>query len=192
MKSAVSRAGDEVHMKMQRVSVTFCLLVFVSVGGCSAATPEPPEYYVDRGACPGECCTYGTWRAEQSADLYEAPSAEARTVGRVEVGSYVDARTGDVHTKAGKFVVRRDVPPYRAGDVIRVYTDLGEGHYKVWRAGEMVDQEISVMPDHQNPDDWGYYEKAPEWHWWVKVKTKDGLEGWTNQPERFSGNDSCS
>jgi hypothetical protein len=179
-------------MTMRRVSVAFGLLVLALVGGCSGETPEPPEYYVDRGACPGECCTYGTWKAEQSVDLYETPSAEARIVGRVEVGSYVDARTGDVHTTAGKFVVRKDSPPYRAGDVIWVYTYLGEGYYLVWRAGEMLAEEISVRPDHQKPDDWGYYEKAPASDWWVKVSTKDGLEGWTNRPKRFSGNDSCS
>lgn len=177
-------------MKMQRIWAALYVLL-LSSRGYGASFPKPPEYFVDRGACPGECCTYGTWRAERSTDLYVAPTAGAKVVGRVAAGSYVEARTGQVHTRAGKFVVRRESPPFRTGDVIWVYTDLGEGYYRVWRAGEMVTQEISVIPSHQNPDDWGYYDRAPSSRWWVKVRTKGGLEGWTNTPKRFSGTHSC-
>ena len=96
-----------------------------------------------------------------------------------------------MHTKAGKFVVRKQSPPYKVGDVIWVYTYLGEGYYRVWRAGEMVTQEISVMPNHGNPDDWGYYQRLPESHWWIRLRKENGLKGWTNAPKRFSGTHSC-
>ena len=166
-------------------------LLFAS-GGYGQGTAEPPAVFVDRGACPGECCVYGSWRAERSVDLYEAPAEGARQVGQIEAGAVVRALTGQVRTIAGRFVVRKETPPYRPGDVIWVYTDLGEGYYRVWNAGEMVTQEISVAPDHQNPDDWGYYDPAPVSHWWIRVRQEDGREGWTNAPESFSGTDSCS
>lgn len=87
-----------------------------------------------------------------------------------EAGAYVDAQTGQVHNKAGKFVVRRDSPPYKSGDVIWVYTYLGEGSYKAWRAGEMVEEEMSVVPKRENPDDWGHFERAPDSRWWVRLR----------------------
>jgi hypothetical protein len=183
-------AGISLVDMTMRVCAALSVLL-LSVGVHDAASSEPPESFVDRGACPGECCSYGTWRAERTVDLYETPTLGARSVGRVAAGSYVEALTGEVHTKAGLFVVRKDGPPYRAGEVIWIYTYLGEGYYRVWRAGAMVTQEISVMPSHGNPDDWGYYKKAPESHWWVRVKTKNGLEGWTNTPGSFSGVYSC-
>lgn len=88
-------------------------------------------------------------------------------------------------------MVRKDSPPYRPGDIIWVYTDLGEGYYRVWRAGQMVTQEISVVPNHANPEDWGLYKVVPVSHWWVRVRRLDGHEGWTNVPWHFSGTHSC-
>lgn len=100
-------------------------------------------------------------------------------------------RRGEVHTKAGKFVVRKESPPYKVGDVLWVYTRLGEGYYRVWHAGAMVAEEIFVAPDHPNPDDWGYFETAPGSTWWIGLRKQDGLEGWTDAPEHFSGTHSC-
>ena len=169
---------------------TLCVLLFL-VGACNSAFSNPPEFFIDRGACPGECCTYGKWRADQTTGLYGKPIAGSKIVGQVKSGSDVHAQTGEVHTNAGKFVVRKESPPYKPGDVIWIYTYLGEGYYKVWRAGEIIAEEISVMPDHKNPDDWGYYDRVPDSQWWIKLKTKDGLEGWTNTPRNFSGTHSC-
>ncbi len=169
--------------------ITLGLLVITTVG--SDQKLEPPAVFVDRGACPGECCTYGSWRAIHEVELFARPAKSSTSLGHVRAGSTVVALTGEVHTTAGKFVVRKPSHPYRTGDVIWVYTRLGEGWYRVWRAGNMVDQEISVAPDHQNPDDWGYYKLAPVSVWWVRIKLQDGRQGWTNAPELFSGTHSC-
>ena len=152
---------------------------------------KAPAVFLDRGACPGECCTYGKWRAKRTTKLYEAPTRGARVVGQVEAGTYVEALTGQVHTRAGRFVVRNATPPYKVGEVIWVYTYLGEGYYKIWRAGEIVSEEISVTPDQQNQNDWGYYERAPESLWWINVRKENGLEGWTDRSINFSGTHSC-
>ena len=182
------RSG-EVTVNLLRGIALAVLLIGADANG--QALGRPPEVFVDRGACPGECCTYGAWLATRTVDLYRAPGETVTRIGQVAAGSAVVALTGEVRTKAGKFVVRKASPPYRPGDVIWVYTNLGEGFYRVWRAGEIVTQEISVAPDHQNPDDWGYYERQPVSRWWVRVRRQDGHEGWTNSPERFSGSRSC-
>jgi hypothetical protein len=161
------------------------------VCGYGQTLSRPPALFVDRDACPGECCTYGSWRAERATTLYATPSVAAKVVGRVEAGSVVDALTGEVHTKAGKFVVRKASEPYRAGDVIWVYTYLGEGGYRVWRAGKMAVEEISVQPGHENPDDWGHFERVPVSTWWIHLRGPDGREGWTNASSHFSGTHSC-
>ena len=122
---------------MQRLAIVTCAVLCVAAARPAAVT-TPPAYFVDRGACPGECCTYGQWRATKATSLYEAPRLGTRIVARVETGSEVAAETGEVHTKPGKFIVRKESPPYRAGDVIWVYTYLGEGQYKVWRDGKML------------------------------------------------------
>ncbi len=174
-----------------QTSVWVCAAVLFSSGGGGQRLEKPPEVYVDRGGCPGECCTYGTWRAERAVILHEAARERSKIIGRVDAGSEVLAETGEVHTRAGKFVVRRESPPYRVGDTIWLYTYVGEGFYKVWRAGEMVEQEISVMPDQTSPNDWGYYARAPHSVWWIRVKVKGGAVGWTNAPDNFSGTHSC-
>ncbi len=168
-----------------------CGLLLIAAVGSGQEIVRPPAVFVDRGACPGECCTYGAWRSTQQVQLFAGPAKSSTSQGRVDAGATVLALTGEVHTRAGKFVVRRASPPHQPGDVIWVYTRLGEGWYRVWRAGEMFKEEIAVAPDHQNPDDWGYFTLAPVSVWWVRVKLQDGRKGWTDAPDRFSGTHSC-
>lgn len=40
-------------------------------------------------------------------------------------------------------------------------------------------------------DDWGYFETAPKSVWWVKVKLRNGREGWTRETQNFAGKDKC-
>jgi hypothetical protein len=166
-------------------------LLLMTVLAQERATPQPPALFVDPGACPGECCRYGVWRATREVTLYANPGKSTSVVGRVHAGATVSAVSGEVHTRAGTFVVRIASGSYRPGDVIWVYTRLGEGWYRVWRRGEMVDEEISVAPEHRSPDDWGHYTRPPLSVWWVRLRLQDGPEGWTKTPEHFSGTHSC-
>ena len=68
----------------------------------------------------------------------------------------------------------------KAGDVIYVLYYLGEGHWKVWHNGQLVDIE-------------NFSEKGPYPHytWWVKLKTKSSMVGWTISQGNFSNQDAC-
>lgn len=110
------------------------------------------------------------------------------------------ALTGQVRTWPGKFTIIKTHDKYKPGDVLWVYTPLGEGFYKVWFNGRMIEQELDYMsgPFEQTfprcedaKDCWGQLETPLRVEWWVKIKSKDGWVGWTSDTENFSNQDAC-
>jgi hypothetical protein len=170
-----------------RPLIVLLLLLSVSV----ANADDHAVFYIDKGACPFECCKYGKWRVGESTRLYSELKAGSPFVGVAEHGDIAYAETGEVHTKPGKFVVKRDARQFKKDDILWLYTYVGEGFYKVWRDGRLVEEDIGVDFNDPRPDDWGYFETPPESVWWVKIRTPKGLVGWTNQPENFSNKDAC-
>ena len=172
----------------RKVKLFAALLVFAA---SAAHADDHPVFYVDKGACPFECCTYRDWGTKETTKLYAEPKASSPVVGAVEKGTTVKAQTGDVHTIPGKLIVRRDVTTFRKGDVLWVYTYLGEGEFRIWYRGKFIKDQIDFNYLNPTPDDWGHFEVMPKSVWWVKIGTPAGLEGWTNQPEHFSNKDAC-
>jgi len=129
---------------MQRVSV-LTLLALVSIVPIVLAQSKPPSVYVDRGACPFECCTYRTWKTEKDTTAYAQPNKKSRRVGILKARTKVVAITGEVRTWPGKFSIIRAHDSYNPGDILWVYTPLGEGYYKVWFNGKMTEQELDYM-----------------------------------------------
>ncbi len=80
-----------------------------------------------------------------------------------------------------------------------VYTYLGEGRFKVWRDGAVQEEDLGFSPHGGSPGArcenkrqcWGELEKALKFSWWVKVRSKEGWEGWSDQPEHFGNKDAC-
>lgn len=169
-----------------------CLIALLLFVAFAAFGDDHPVFHVDKGACPFECCTYREWRVEKATRLYAEPKADSPFVGVAEKGIFVKAETGEVHTtKPGKFVVTRNVVNFQKGDILWVYTYLGEGYFKVWYRGKFIEEEIGIDYHRPSPEDWGYFEIVPNSIWWVKVRTSKGIEGWTNQPEHLSNKDAC-
>jgi hypothetical protein len=81
---------------------------------------KPPNVYIDKGACPFECCTYREWIARTNVTLLDDPNGK-RVVGRVRKGQKVLALTGEVHSVPLRVVAHHDYPDagVKAGD--RVY-----------------------------------------------------------------------
>jgi hypothetical protein len=161
---------------------------------------KPPAIYVDKGACPFECCTYRTWKTERTTVAYARPHKRSRRVGAFKAGSKVVALTGEVRTVPGKFVILKDHGKYKPGHVLWVYTPLGEGMYKVWFRGRMYDEELQYMSGpyersypscEDTPACWGKLERELRSEWWVKIRSAGGWVGWTDQAENFSNKDSC-
>lgn len=170
-----------------RAQVLLVTLAFPVV----SVSAMPPKFYIDRGACPFECCTYGTWRAKSDTPLLAQPKHKSEQVGLVPKGISVRALTGEVHTVPGRLTVLRDASWYKSGEVLWVYTYLGEGTYKVWHDGKMIEEEIVVGPGKDQPHDWARWQRTPRSQWWAKIRLKDGTVGWTNKPENFRGIDRC-
>ena len=55
---------------------------------------ESKEVYIDKGACPSECCTYGSWEVRQNTDAYASPDVRAVKVGEFKAGTKVRAMKG--------------------------------------------------------------------------------------------------
>lgn len=181
-----------------------CLLTIgykpVAFGIDSYSQSRPPAVYVDKGACPFECCTYRKWRTEKATIAYLQPNKGSRRVGTFKVGTSVVGLTGEVRTIPGKFVILKEHGRYKPGDVLWVYTPLGEGIYKVWFNGKMHEEELEYMsgpfeqsmPSCEDTSDcWGKLETKLNVQWWVKIKSAAGWVGWTDEALNFSNIDAC-
>ena len=152
---------------------------------------EHPTFYIDKGVCPFECCTYRTWFTDKKTQLHKEPKISSSIVGTAEKGLKVTARTGEVHTRPGKLVVRKNVTPFRKGDVLWVYTYLGEGYFKIWYRGKFIEDQVDFNFLNPAAEDWGYFETMPDSVWWVRIRTHSGVEGWISEPGNFSNKDAC-
>jgi hypothetical protein len=186
---------------MNRFTRQLCLAAFlVSTSLQAYPQSKPPSSYVDRGACPFECCTYRQWKTERTTIAYESPDKQSKRVGTFTAGSSVVGLTGEVRTTPGKFVILKPHKKYKPGDVLWVYTPRGEGFYKVWFKGRMYDEELEYMSGpfeqthpscEETPKCWGRLEKQMSVDWWIKIRSANGWVGWTNQSKNFSNMDAC-
>jgi hypothetical protein len=175
------------------------LFAFALLPGLAACANSPPFNYIDQGACPFECCVYRTWNSDVDTLIYAKPDTSSKAAGLLKRGTAVEALTGEVHTSPVRFLVNKPHGPYKPGDVLWVYTYLGEGHFKVWRNGALEEEDLGFSPYggsagarcENNEECWGELEKELKFSWWIKVRVNDGLEGWSNQPEHFSNKDAC-
>lgn len=164
-----------------------------------APAAGPPPVFVDKGACPSECCGYGDWTATKAVHVVEKPTPTAPVVGTIPAGTTITAVTGHVVTRAGRFRVHRSWAPYKPGDVIFVYTYLGEGHFKVWFKGAFGEEDLGFSPYggtsgarcEEPPHCWGTLESAHQSTWWVQVLLPDGRRAWTRETHKFSGKGGC-
>lgn len=142
---------------------------------------KPPNVYVDKGACPFECCTYREWVALTNVTLLDAANGK-KVVGQIKKGEKVLALTGEVHSVPLRVVAKEDDPDagVKAGDTFYILHYEGEGYYKVWRDGKLVD--IQNFSDKV---------RQPKTTWWVKLKTRSGVIGWTVEHHNFGNQDAC-
>lgn len=155
-------------------------LVASDITAQTTGEQKPPSVYIDKGACPFECCTYREWVARTDVVLLEGPNGKT-VVGQVKKGERVLALTGEVHSVPVRVVARRDYPDagVKAGDTVYVLHYIGEGFWKVWHDGKLVEID--------------FFDKGskPKTTWWVKLKTSSGVIGWTVEHGNFENQDAC-
>lgn len=182
-------------------------LAVAAVSGSYAATPtaQPPKSLISEGACPFECCTYREWSVLADTPLLEKPKNGSRVVGNALIGAKVQGLTGIVIvTEPGKIKVLKphtgeSAKTYKPGEIVWVYTELGEGFFKVWHNGEMYEEKAFFMYQDIGGFDtcvddgtcWGERIGFPKSVWWVQVKTNDGIIGWSLSHQSFGEMDAC-
>jgi len=155
-------------------------------------TNGAPEQIVDRGACPFEGCKYGErWMAKQNVDVYSAPPgivgvsvSSLRKKATVHAGTWVRTETGVVlaRRREGRVTVVngrspyggtvKGGPPLKNGQVIPIYSYLGEGCWRSWIGGQFL-----VVCDVTSPG-------QAQNEWWIRIRTASGTEAWTNSAEK--------
>jgi len=164
---------------------------------------QPPTVYIDKGACPFECCTYTEWGVEADAKLYREPHS-SDVVGLIKKGENVDGLTGEVHVDPALVtaVSHHAVPggpTFEEGDTFYLLTYLGEGQNKIWFKGFILTIDSTGIQGEGKG--YEYYESSASNHWavlkeryksvwWKKIKSKSGVIGWTKE-DVFSGQDAC-
>jgi hypothetical protein len=147
----------------------------------SADELKPPDIYIDKGACPFECCTYREWVARTDMTLLDAPDGK-KAVGQIKKGEKVLALTGETHSIPQQIVSPHDYPDagVKTGDKIYLLHYVGEGFWRVWHEGKLI--EIDGLPE-RGP--------KPKSTWWVELKTSTGIIGWTIERHSFENQDAC-
>lgn len=169
------------------------------------------------GACPFECCTYGTWIAETPVPLqaFRADTAPVRTVLRP--GASFRAVDGEVWVltpglavlrpgalerwEADRSVPSPDSARAPARDTVLLLDPSGEGVWRVWDGRAIRKAGPLLTPDPgeaEEPRDslpgWaeGRVSRRPETRWWVRVEASDGTRGWVEmEGVRVTGADAC-
>jgi hypothetical protein len=184
-------------MGLNLLFVSFLSIAHLS--GSDKPQKSPPNVFVDKGACPFECCTYRAWRATKRTTAFSAPDKSSSVLNSIATGTQIVALTGEVHTTAGRFLVKRDHNQYKSGDVLFVYTPKGEGFFKVWFGGRMYEEQLGFSSEGGFPDSrcsnsalcWGQLESELKSVWWVKVKLPSGRIVWIKDTQNFTGKDGC-
>jgi hypothetical protein len=167
------------------------------------AAKQPAEAYVAKGACPFECCGYGKWQSTAVTTLYDKPFG-TDVVATLGKGEAVTGVTGQVHLKPAPVLIRWDgspLIPAGPGSVVFLLDYHGEGYGGVWANGKVTGTEASsvntqcTFPQQScwgeflRPEDEKWRERAV---WWVQIKTKSGVKGWTKETRHFIGLDRCA
>lgn len=148
------------------------------------------------GACPFECCQYGTWTTSAPTRLFASAGDTTRVVTTVPAGTVLAVPTGHVLlTRLGRVVPREPVTLYRAfespqtaaaGDTLLVLQTVGEGAYRVWYRGRLYEAEGAMLMA-SGPG------ALATSQWWAQATGPDGRTGWLwmDRTPPVRGADAC-
>lgn len=153
--------------------------------GVSSA--KPPIPYEDFGGCPFEGCVYREWIATRDAKVFKDRNEGSPIVFTVKKGEKVTAIGGVVITvKPGRAKVLAEFDygdiRIKAGDIICLLSYRGEGRYKVWFQGTLMDE-------FQHGEIPRKIIEEGQYVWWVNIKNRKGQTGWSNKPDFFDNKD---
>lgn len=171
-------------------------LATLCCGGAVAADSKPRMPYYDHGACPFECCTFRDWTTNGPVDARAEPYSKSKLLFHLNKNTPVTGVTGIVITYQYGVIrtakptkigydekAKKPLVPVPSGDELYTLHYAGEGSVFFWHQGKTYEEildERAIKTISQ-----------PSSVWWVKIKTRDGRTGWTDQTKRFENMDRC-
>jgi hypothetical protein len=175
---------------MKKLAATL-LLVSAAVG----AQDKPPIPFEDVGACPFECCTYREWETTAPVVFYKERSEKSAVSYQAKAKEKVVGVTGVVVTR--KYGVTKIIAPIslgsnnelslKPGDLLYTLRYAGEGYDIFWYKGKTYSDQIS---DDSLSYAWKI-QSRPKYDWWVQVRNKGNIVGWTKNTRVFAHMDAC-
>ena len=179
------------------------LLVWDAHSAAQRGQPSgPPMPFEDVGACPFEGCVYREWTVESPVNVRTARRQGAPIAFTLSKGDRVQAITGIVvTTRPGRVQFRQPIDlsttsgliKINPGETLYLLTYHGEGVTTGWFKGRLYDevdgQEFFNGLCGRRTICNGTIVEKPRTVWWVRVRNKARVTGWTNEPEKFGNKD---
>lgn len=168
-----------------------------------SAGPPPPsvarEDITDN--CYDGCCIKPdqdrfTLTVRTEATLFKARDTGGEILTRVGKGEKLRLLRVVSEITPVKVAVVRDHGPFLAGDDLYLLNSLGEGFYRVWHYGRILEvgmtgvstffagsADQSACPAGEN-DCWAEVPSHDNERWWAEVITRDGQRGWLVDPQK--------
>jgi len=165
--------------------------------GQAPGPPESPHFENITGVCFDGSCLLGTWKVSKEATLRADHAEDSTAVVIVPAGETLQLVRIVSEVKPVHARVVFDQGRFLEGDDFYVLNSLGEGYFRVWYYGRVVEEEILGVSMEQTengdwatcpePDAncWAEARGIPEEIWWAEVKTRDGRQGWLREPASF-------
>ena len=95
-------------------TIIICAAALLIPAGVNAQKSHPLTY-IDKGACPFECCQYGAWKVGKDTVIYDKPQSGARRVGLLKKGSRVRLEIANGDSQLTEFVFQHEYTPNKVG-----------------------------------------------------------------------------
>ena len=176
----------------------------LAVGDQLAERPTAPLRI--EGACPFECCTYGSWTTTDETALYAAPGDTAAAPAfSVPAGTGLTVATGHVlltrldalslPDSTTLFLDADETRTAAPGDSVILLDYVGEGTYRVWYDGGIYQADgAAVLPPSDEPTVTHADPGETHRQWWARAETGEGQAGWLwmDRTPPVEGADACA
>jgi hypothetical protein len=157
------------------------------------ATNEPSLPVIDENACPFEGCSFQKWIVKNTVTLFSTWKEDRTPLTKVSKGKVVAGETG-VHItwEPDRVQILKPVADLQLepGDILLRYMYRGEGFADVWANGQWKKEyDCSFIQERDGSGCTrgcgGKVISEGRKEWWVRVRTTQGLTGWTKETESF-------